>query len=147
VRREEQQSRTAVVDTAVLRSVRCASFVQGALSRKLVRFVTNASMHDAGDIVVERQIGGGSFGGVFAGSWKGVPIVLKRANVRVPYSDETVKNRKGFRVGDRSRGRYATPADFPLHGCSPYRGLRVCRWGLGFCPSIKGHFLSRRAKP
>jgi hypothetical protein len=31
-------------------------------------------------------------------------------------SDETVTNRdsKGFRVGDRSRSRYATPADFPF---------------------------------
>jgi hypothetical protein len=23
-------------------------------------------------------------------------------------------------------------ADFPLHGSTPYRGLRVRRWGLGF---------------
>jgi hypothetical protein len=38
----------------------------------------------------------------------------------------------GFRVGDRSRGRYATPADFPPHAGTPYRGLRVRRWGLGF---------------
>jgi hypothetical protein len=29
----------------------------------------------------------------------------------------------GFRVGDRSRGRYATPAGFPRHECSSYRGL------------------------
>jgi hypothetical protein len=39
---------------------------------------------------------------------------------------------KGFRVGDRSRGRFTTPADFPRHGGAPYRGLRVRRWGLGF---------------
>jgi hypothetical protein len=38
----------------------------------------------------------------------------------------------GFRVGDRSRGRYATPADFALHDCSPCRGLRVRRESLGF---------------
>ena len=38
----------------------------------------------------------------------------------------------GFRVGDRSRGRYATPADSPRHDGTPYRGLRVRRWGLGF---------------
>jgi hypothetical protein len=37
----------------------------------------------------------------------------------------------GFRVGDRSRGRYALPADFPLHDGTPYRGLHVQRWGLG----------------
>jgi hypothetical protein len=35
-------------------------------------------------------------------------------------------------VGDRSRGRYATPADSPRHDGTPYRGLRVRRWGLGF---------------
>jgi hypothetical protein len=52
-----------------------------------------------------------------------------------------------FRVGDRSRGRYATPLDFPLNDGTPYRGLRVRRWGLGFCPSFKDHSLSRRAKP
>jgi hypothetical protein len=38
----------------------------------------------------------------------------------------------GFRVGDRSRGRYATPADFPGRDGTPYRGLRVRHWGLGF---------------
>jgi hypothetical protein len=32
----------------------------------------------------------------------------------------------------RSRGRYATPADFPRHDGTSYRGLRVRRWGLGF---------------
>jgi hypothetical protein len=37
-----------------------------------------------------------------------------------------------FRVGGRSRGRFATPADFPRHDGTPYRGLRVRRWGLGF---------------
>jgi hypothetical protein len=35
-------------------------------------------------------------------------------------------------VGDRSRGRYATPADSPRHDGTPYRGLHVRRWGLGF---------------
>ena len=35
-------------------------------------------------------------------------------------------------VGDRSRGRFATPADSPLHDGTPYRGLHVRRWGLGF---------------
>jgi hypothetical protein len=38
----------------------------------------------------------------------------------------------GDRVGDRSRGRYATPAGFPLQVSTSYRGLRVRRWGLGF---------------
>jgi hypothetical protein len=40
--------------------------------------------------------------------------------------------REGLRVGGRSRGRYATPADFPLRDGSPYRGQHVRRWGLGF---------------
>jgi hypothetical protein len=31
-----------------------------------------------------------------------------------------------------SRGRFATPADSPLHDCSPYRELHVRRWSLGF---------------
>jgi hypothetical protein len=35
------------------------------------------------------------------------------------------------RVGDRSRGRFATPADSPLHDGTPYRGLRVRRWDMG----------------
>jgi hypothetical protein len=35
-------------------------------------------------------------------------------------------------VGDRSRGRFATPADFPRHFCSPYSGLHVHRESLGF---------------
>jgi hypothetical protein len=58
---------------------------------------------------------------------------------------ESVIDLKGFRVGDRSRGRYATPADFPLHYGTPYRGLHVRRWGLGFVHRFKGHSLSRRA--
>jgi hypothetical protein len=41
-------------------------------------------------------------------------------------------SRYGFRVGDRSRGSYATPADFLRHDGTPYRGLRARRWGLGF---------------
>jgi hypothetical protein len=35
-------------------------------------------------------------------------------------------------VGDRSRGRHATSADSPLHDGTPYRGLRVRRWGFRF---------------
>jgi hypothetical protein len=39
----------------------------------------------------------------------------------------------GIRVGD-SRGRFATPADFPLQDCSPYRGstyeAKVCALSL-----------------
>jgi hypothetical protein len=34
-------------------------------------------------------------------------------------------------VGNRSRGRYATPAGFPRHDGTPYWGLRIRQWGLG----------------
>jgi hypothetical protein len=51
----------------------------------------------------------------------------------------------GFRVGDRSRGRFATPADFLRHGCSPYSHAHVRRDSLGVFTSSKGHFLSARA--
>jgi hypothetical protein len=38
----------------------------------------------------------------------------------------------GFRVGDRSRGRFATPADFPPHDGTPYLELNVRLGSLGF---------------
>jgi hypothetical protein len=47
----------------------------------------------------------------------------------------------GFRVSEGSRSRFATPAGFPLRDGTPYDV------GVGICPSFKGHFLSRRAKP
>jgi hypothetical protein len=53
---------------------------------------------------------------------------------------------EGFRVGDRSRGRYATPADFLLHDSTPYRELRVRRWDLGVVHRSRT-FLCRRAEP
>ena len=37
-----------------------------------------------------------------------------------------------FGWGDGSRGRFATPADFPPQDCSPYQGLHVRRVSLGF---------------
>jgi hypothetical protein len=50
-------------------------------------------------------------------------------------------------VGDRSRGRFATPAGFSLHDCSPYPHVHVRRESLGCVPGSKGRFLSPRAKP
>jgi hypothetical protein len=47
---------------------------------------------------------------------------------------------RGFGWGECSRGRFATPADFPRHDCSPYRGLRVRRWGLGFFRRSRAFF-------
>jgi hypothetical protein len=43
-------------------------------------------------------------------------------------------------VGDRSRGRFATPADSPLHDQSPYQGLHVRRGSLGFAPCSRTIF-------
>ena len=48
---------------------------------------------------------------------------------------------------DRSRGRYATPANFPQHGCSLYRRLRVSRWGLGFVHRSRAIFCRAVANP
>jgi hypothetical protein len=49
-------------------------------------------------------------------------------------SCEIVTTGFGIRVGGgvRSRGRFATPAGFPRHDGTTYRGLRVRRWGLEF---------------
>jgi hypothetical protein len=65
------------------------------------------------------------------------------------YSDATAANRDlGVSGGEmRSRGRYATPADFLLHGDTPYRGLRVRRWGLGCVHRSRATFCRAVAKP
>jgi hypothetical protein len=61
------------------------------------------------------------------------PPPLSRLAALPPYSDAKVANRDvgGFGWEMSSRGRYVTPADSPLHDGSPYRELRVGRWGLG----------------
>jgi hypothetical protein len=48
-------------------------------------------------------------------------------------------------VGDRSRGRFATPADFPQLDCSPCSHVHVRRERLGVVH--QDHFMSPRAKP
>jgi hypothetical protein len=67
---------------------------------------------------------------------------------RKGYSDGKSREseRVGFRVGDRSRGRFTTSADFPLHGCSQYSHVHASRecWDLSI---VQGPFLSPRAKP
>jgi hypothetical protein len=50
-------------------------------------------------------------------------------------------------VGDRSRGRYATSADFPLHDCSPYSHVHVRRESLGFVHRSRTSFCRPRAQP
>jgi hypothetical protein len=54
---------------------------------------------------------------------------------------------EGFRVGDRSRGRFATPSDFPLQYCSPYSHVHVTSRKCGIFPSFKNHFLSPVPNP
>jgi hypothetical protein len=42
-------------------------------------------------------------------------------------------------VGDRSRGRFASPADFPFQDCSPYSHVHVRRECLGFVPRSRAN--------
>jgi hypothetical protein len=60
------------------------------------------------------------------------------------YSDERGANRNGrdFEWAISSRGRFATPADFPRHDGTPRRGLHVPRTPrkFGSCPSLQGPF-------
>jgi hypothetical protein len=42
------------------------------------------------------------------------------------------RNGRGFGWEISPRGRFATPADFPQHGCSPYSHVHVRRERLGF---------------
>jgi hypothetical protein len=51
---------------------------------------------------------------------------------RNPYPETPYGDVMGFRVGDRSRRRFATPADFLVRDCSPDRGLHVRRESVGF---------------
>jgi hypothetical protein len=64
-------------------------------------------------------------------------------------SDQKVANRNGrdFRVGYRSRGRYATPADSPQHECTPYRELHARCERLGFVPRSRAIFCRAVPKP
>jgi hypothetical protein len=68
--------------------------------------------------------------------------VRERERERVEYRDAKVANRtrEGFRVGDRSRGRFATPADSPLHDCSPCSHVHVRRGSLGFVHRSRTNF-------
>jgi hypothetical protein len=70
-----------------------------------------------------------------------------RNTQRPMYSDEKVANHNVSRVGDRSRGRFATPADSPLQDCSPYSQVHVRRESLGFVHRSRTLYLSPRAKP
>ena len=59
----------------------------------------------------------------------------------LPYTDAKIANRnvRDFGCEMSSRGRFATPTDFPLHDCSPYSHVHVRRESLEFvhrCMSI-----------
>jgi hypothetical protein len=57
---------------------------------------------------------------------------------RALYSDGTsCESKRGFGWGGRSRGRFATPADFPRHDRSPYSRAHVRRESLGQSPRAK----------
>jgi hypothetical protein len=55
---------------------------------------------------------------------------------------DTQRASMGFRAGGRSRGRFATSADFPRHDCSPVPRATRTPGTFGRCPSFKRHFLS-----
>jgi hypothetical protein len=73
--------------------------------------------------------------------------LIEAANLTLIGRYLNLKRVTGFRVRDRSRGRYATPADFLLHDGTSYRGLRVRHWGLGFVHRSRAIFCRPRAKP
>ena len=50
-------------------------------------------------------------------------------------------------MGDRPRGRFATPADSPRQDCSPYSQVHVRRESLGFVHRSRSLFCRPRAKP
>ena len=52
-----------------------------------------------------------------------------------------------FRVGDRSRGRFATPADSPHQDCSAYRGIHARRESLGFVHRSRAIFCRPAPNP
>jgi hypothetical protein len=64
-----------------------------------------------------------------------VDYVLLAGFLKVRVALQGCKSREseryGFRVGDRSRGRFAMPADFTLHDGSPYSHVHVRRERLG----------------
>jgi hypothetical protein len=47
----------------------------------------------------------------------------------------------------RSRGRFATPADFTLHDGTPYRGLHARRESLGFVHRSRAIFCRAAPNP
>ena len=50
-------------------------------------------------------------------------------------------------MGDRSRRRFVTPADFPLNDCSPYSRVHVRRDSLGFFPRSRTIFCRPEPNP
>jgi hypothetical protein len=63
----------------------------------------------------------------------GIRRVAARS-IEVPTKEVANRNVRGFGWEMSSRGRFATPADFPLHACSPYSHVHVRRERFGFLP-------------
>jgi hypothetical protein len=57
---------------------------------------------------------------------------LSMDEVRRPHAVANRKTLRGFGWEMSSRGRFATPAEFPRHDCSPYSHVHVRRESLGF---------------
>jgi hypothetical protein len=79
-------------------------------------------------------------------AWKRSVSGVAACNGGPPYSDGK-RCGKGFRVGDRSRAPLRDARRFPSTRWYPVPGATRTTLGFGICPSFKGHFLSRRAKP
>jgi hypothetical protein len=59
----------------------------------------------------------------------------------------TKSNGRDFGWEISSRGRFATPAGFTRHECSPYQELHARRESLGFVHRSRAVFCRPRAKP
>jgi pentatricopeptide repeat protein len=72
-------------------------------------------------------------GGTHPSRRKAVLHALHQLSSPLTQRSMKVANRANRDSGGQmsSRGRFATPADFPRHDSTPYRGLRGRRWGLG----------------
>jgi hypothetical protein len=61
--------------------------------------------------------------------------------------DKTAANRDVSGWAIAHEAVFATPADSPRHDGTPYRELRVRRWGLGVIHRSRALLLPRRAQP
>jgi hypothetical protein len=89
----------------------------------------SADVMKRGDVDGSGRLDVDEFVALLRGVWQDQSI----EQVPPSCSDGQVANRNGRGFGrGRSRGRFATYADFPLHDGSPYSHAHVRREGLGF---------------